>query len=110
MNPIKICLDIDQCLTDNPTLLDGKSLPWETNTCNDLKYHQVLKNDQAIAEYISRKLKNVCLTVEKEVVIKNLMLNVIERSCKKLKVDAQYKIMIVIRMAKVSFCQLLHKK
>ena len=79
MNPIKVCLDIDKCLEDNPNLLDGEVLPWETMTCNDLKYHQVLQNNQAVAKYISRKLKNVCLTVEKEMAIKNLII-VIERS------------------------------
>lgn len=95
-------MDIDQCLKDNPTLLDGKILPWQTITCYDSKYHQVLKNNQAIADYISRILKNVCLTVKK-----GMILDVVERNCKKLKVDA---IKIVSRMTKVSFCQLPHKK
>ena len=38
----KICLNIDQCISDNPTLMDDVILPWKTKICEDQKYHQVI--------------------------------------------------------------------
>ena len=38
----KICLNIDQCIFDNPTLMDDVILPWKTKTCQDQKYRQVI--------------------------------------------------------------------
>lgn len=38
----KICLDINQCVSDHKTLMDGMILPRKTKICQNSKYHQVI--------------------------------------------------------------------